>query len=529
MQKYKGKSFEEQMRDSLEGAEMNPPEGIWTAIDGEIANMEASSLRKQMVFYRAIAATLLFIIVSALLIGWQYGDFGGNPNLAEGSDVINAGSIADADHPKLQNPELPSHDEYLKQYAIAQNNVDIQSGDRQPMTVDDAEIAENTIGSGPSNGILPGDDQNDQLPNVLNESEVVMAFNDPSSTNGNDLPSENESVSNRIGGSRENNLSKNSHVSASALGLAANENRKTLGENDALYTINPIEVSKDVYYQKIPSYDFIPKNLVADNASRNAKSWADFNVRGGVFEPNYQIESVESVATPATGFRFASISPNNFSTDRNDVLTDNSDFRGEDLTAGYSYTMSVSYGKKLTKKLFMISGLEYGIYESVASTNRVLTDGAEKRVAVTEQIIADGNIDFQSNNLGLGFENVELNNSFQFASIPVRVGYTLLDKKLSVSVTSGISTGIYLGNRIQDPDRVLDEVRVSRSNNSIYRDVNFSAVGGISIAYSLFDNYLFTIEPVYQRALNSFTRNNSDFSALPENFGISAGVRVLLK
>ncbi|MEL6561738.1 MAG: hypothetical protein AAFQ94_26350 [Bacteroidota bacterium] len=507
MQKYKGKSFEEQMRDSLEGAEMNPPEGIWTAIDGEIANMEASSLRKQMVFYRAIAATLLIIIVSALLIGWQYGNFGNDEYLAKSSDVKNAVNLADGDHPIFLKPELPSPKEYLKQDITGESNIQNQSVDTEQVTGNVSAIANNSIRTD-----FTKETSLDNALTVkkLSSADAIVAINDQPSDNGKNSFTQNGSASSNSGGLKGIDLSDGSNADISLFGLAANENRKALEENDALFTINPIEISKDVYYQKIPSYDFIPKNLVADNANRNSKSWADFNIRGGVFEPNYQIESVESVATPATGFRFASISPNNFSANRNEVFTDNSDFRGEDLTAGYSYTMSASYGRKLTGRLFMVSGLEYGIYESVASTNRVLTDGAEKRVAVTEQIIADGNIDFQNNNLGLGFENVELNNSFQFASIPVRLGYTLLDKKLSVSVTSGISTGIYLGNRIQDPDRVLDEVRVSRSNNSIYRDVNFSAVGGISIAYSLFDNYLFTIEPVYQRALNSFTRNNSD-------------------
>ena len=516
MQKYKGKSFEEQMRDSLEGAEMNPPEGIWTAIDGEIANVEASSLRRQVVFYRAIVATLLIIIVSSLLIGLQYGDFNNSNDLVDDTNVKSTLNVADADHPVLQRPYFPSNDEFLKLNVIVENSSNNKGSNRKSNISEgnnqsNEQVISGDRSSGGANNVSITFNRRNTIVTLSdNQTEVNSAINKSGRVISSDFPHSYEVVNEEL-----------------ISGLI--ENRKFLGENDALVVINPVEISKNVYYQKIPTYDFVPEHLVADNANRNAKSWADFNVRGGLFEPNYQIESVESVATPATGFRFASLGTDNFPNNRNEVFTNNTDFRGEDLTAGYSYTMNISYGKRITNRLFMVSGLEYGIYESVASTNRVLTDGAEKRVAVTEQIIADGNIDFQNDNLGLGFENVELNNSFRFASIPVRVGYKLFDKKVSVSVTSGISTGFYLGNKIQDPDRVLDEKSFSRRNNSIYREINFSAVGGISIGYNLFDNFLFTIEPVYQRALNSYTRNNSDFSALPENFGVSAGIRVLFK
>ena len=64
-------SFAEQWQEALDGVEMTPPDGLWDAIDGDLANMQAVKYRKQMVFYRGIAASLALLIVSALLFAWQ--------------------------------------------------------------------------------------------------------------------------------------------------------------------------------------------------------------------------------------------------------------------------------------------------------------------------------------------------------------------------------------------------------------------------------------------------------------------------
>lgn len=506
MHKLEGESFEEQLRNSLEGAELSPPDRIWTAIDGEMANMETIRLRKQMVFYRGIAASLLLLIISAVLVAWQLENdkdtLSNKINLA--IEFGESGNMI-VDHPATIKSQLPTID-YFNLTNDTQGKISVLI----------------------ANSLIKPEDFNSILSNQSVSGIQYASKNSPSEINQQQrYDREKVNIDQDNNETSTFNLSENAEITQfSRVFLSINFiDSKSIDQIEALFPFDVKNSVKDFYYQMIPTYDFHTKNMVADNTLTNSDSWADFNVRGGVFEPNYQSsQSLESFSP--SDFRLSA--NNNRVPNSPNSFTANSDFRGEDLTAGYSYILSASYAKKLTNRLFLVSGVEYGIYEAITSTNRILSDGGEIRFAVTEQIIADGNIDFQKSNLGIGFENVELNNSFQFASIPVKVGYNVLNKKLSISVSSGLSTGFYLGNSIKDPDNVIEELKVSRRNNSIYRDVNFSFVGGVSFGYKLFDNYLFTLEPTYQRAINSYTRNNSDFSALPENFGISAGMRVFI-
>lgn len=55
-------TFEEQWQQTLGNAEVNPPEQVWVAIDGSLANEQALNFKKQADFYRWVAAACLFLI-----------------------------------------------------------------------------------------------------------------------------------------------------------------------------------------------------------------------------------------------------------------------------------------------------------------------------------------------------------------------------------------------------------------------------------------------------------------------------------
>ncbi|MGB3466443.1 MAG: hypothetical protein WBA74_14285 [Cyclobacteriaceae bacterium] len=539
MHKVEGDSFEEQWKNALDGAELNPPDKVWTAIDGEMANIDAGRFRKQMLWYRGIAAALLLLMISTLFIVWQLDDGNGNPQLADNNTIIKEEVAGQG----VSAPDNTSADNTVSTIQGAENNA-VASINKSPNSEMTTDIVSSDV-----------DDQSDYTPlqnkidtnSEIKKSESYVSLNTatdaaptdafPSASNVNSSKIKVPHQTNTIAFSESSGaIGKDQTAGATLSGNLREEllfdvpAARTFSVEEPLVYIDIDREAEDFYYQAVPVYDFRlkNKNLLANNESGpKGKSWADFNVRGGVFEPNYERQATEAsqnIALPVLAAR-----RNNFVEQEENLLSARGLQSGEDLTAGYSYTVSLNYGRKISKKFFLQSGFEYGIYEAIASTNKILSDGQESRIAVTEQIITDGNLDFNNGGYGLGFENVELNNSFQFASIPVKVGYTIFSSKLTVSVSSGVNTGFYMGNSFSDPDRNIEEVSVSRSDNSIYRNVNISAVGGLSVGYKLLDQYLFTIEPVYQRALTSFTRESSNFTALPENFGVSAGVRIYIK
>ncbi|SMD32356.1 hypothetical protein SAMN04488029_0701 [Reichenbachiella faecimaris] len=64
-------TFEEQWSQSLANAEVTPPEQVWVAIDGHLANEQALVYKKQADFYRWVAAACLFLITLGGAFFWM--------------------------------------------------------------------------------------------------------------------------------------------------------------------------------------------------------------------------------------------------------------------------------------------------------------------------------------------------------------------------------------------------------------------------------------------------------------------------
>ncbi len=489
----------------LDGAEIMPSENVWNAIDAELANMEAIKLRKQVVFYRRIAASLFVLLVSSIVLAWQYTSLINSLDNPQSTNYLMA--LGDsADH-----PILPDNDQFAEVIANKDEFIlKTNKGASGNSTFNKSYKVENNQKESQISQIVSANNLSGHSANQVKVSQLVNREN-----------IDQIKIAKTTNGSKDETIIDNSLYLKNKADLVI-ITKKGLAENDkSVNKIQPLVT----YFQQIPVYDFVlnkKNNLYALN---EAKNWADFNVKGGLFDPNYQ-RTGNSNDLKVSAFDATS---NSKLLRRNSFTADNNVFDGEDQSAGYSYTFNLNFGKRLTKRLFVQSGIEYGLYEAISSTNRVIADNrGEARVAVTEQIIINNNLNVQDADLDINFENVELNNSFQFATIPLKLGYVILNRRINISVNGGISTGFYLGNNIIDPDRMLEAVTVSPGEGSLYRAVNFNLISGFSFGYQLRSNLIITMEPTYQRALRSYTRNSSDFISLPENFALSAGLRFII-
>lgn len=81
-------TFEEQWSQALGNAEVTPPEQVWVAIDGSLANDQVVSYKKQADFYRWVAAACLFLITFGGAYFWMSGSTNVSQDLAESEEVI---------------------------------------------------------------------------------------------------------------------------------------------------------------------------------------------------------------------------------------------------------------------------------------------------------------------------------------------------------------------------------------------------------------------------------------------------------
>ena len=100
----------------------------------------------------------------------------------------------------------------------------------------------------------------------------------------------------------------------------------------------------------------------------------------------------------------------------------------------------------------------------------------------------------------------QLKQELRFLEIPVQATYKLVDRKVSMGLTGGISTNILIGNKA-----VLSENgnQVGDGETSGMRNVVYSGTVGLEMGYELTNRITLTVEPRLKHFLNSLSGNKS--------------------
>jgi hypothetical protein len=73
MQDSEKQKFEENWKKAFDGAEMAPPDGVWSSIEVDLAGQESASMKKRVIFYQRLAAALLLFAIGSGIYGYYSG------------------------------------------------------------------------------------------------------------------------------------------------------------------------------------------------------------------------------------------------------------------------------------------------------------------------------------------------------------------------------------------------------------------------------------------------------------------------
>lgn len=539
-------SFEEQWQDAFEGAEMQPPAHLWSGIDGALANEEAGKLNKQVQIYRYVAAAAVLLCFSLVIYLMANDSLSGETdNLAEtqGVSTTSSESVAELDSDKGNDI---SGIQIANENQKENNSTNESSLSQQFSTTSSQSVAElesnNSDGSSSANeaSLLL------QVPNTSSQSVAELsgsvkttdaqqdvASNSTSSVNVNNSIAKIENA--QVDGTQNLNAKSNNDVNNQILSeelvpdFAAYEGseRTILAVNEISRKDNndPLSVGEELEVEVDGVAVYLPE--LRDKKRYLQDAWASVEFGGGLFEPNYNAQGggLEARSAAFTADREMNLLASGARYDNSSVQNN------EDMTAGSSYVMGMNYGTRLNKRIILQSGVQYGIYESSSVTNTVFETSATTGYALSEQTLNDPALNrvVAEGNYQIRYENVELRNTFRMASVPVKAGYVIMDQKLNIMLDGGIQANLFLGNELSDPDNNLETIEIRPGETSPYRTINFSAITGVTLGYSFLDNYALTVKPSYQRSINSLTKETSSFSATPEGFGLSVGVRYIFQ
>lgn len=482
--------FEDQWKDAFEHAELTPDKSVWSGIRAEMANQTADKYKRSAIYFRWLAAASVTILIGVVAASSYY-YFNQEKQLVGDEGSITKNEISD------------------------QNNSN------------DQNIISNRSG-------------NDDLANIWESSEIEKSQTDPEdlvdNKNQNIASVEIEDTGTKISNSYpENSASSieektglpvfNSHIEGNAISVVDNGENV---EHVALFNhekkprlrdqLDPLGYSlltgvpeDDVYLQMIPILDHL--NL-RKNKSHYKDLWAGLSFGGGNFDPNMSFDqpNVSSVAFEAQGLDAFSNTVANV--------------QMEEQTPAFSIGLGFDVGTKLSPKIVLQSGITYQRYssESISSfelQNTVSGQNDAFLLAADRSLESSQNVNYTS--------TYQVNNEFEYLSVPIEMGYLLVDRKFGFLLSSGMATDFFMKNTISDDSNLRNEVTVNNGDSSPYKSVNLNAIVGGELYYAFNDNYLVALEPSYKFSIDGITKSDANFLSKPHSLFVGFKFKYFIK
>ncbi len=280
--------------------------------------------------------------------------------------------------------------------------------------------------------------------------------------------------------------------------------------------------TKEIWINPVPVYT---QMMLNQKQSDHNKFWAGVGVGSSSFDPNYELNTANKVADALLSARPNFVNTGDVGGTLNSV--------SEDINEGVNYQVGINLGLRLADRWTLEGGMQYAEALLTTTTNVVIENRyfSKSLALVSESSNFDEVEQIAKTREIIEYveDDVKMNNTFQFASFPVKAGFIIVDKRLNLRLNAGLITNFYLGNTLKDPTNSVATIEITPGDDSPYRTVSFSGLAGVTVGYRVMKNFDILFEPNYMRSLQDLTKSSTNFAAAPSGLGLSAGIRYNFK
>ncbi|MCK5700617.1 MAG: hypothetical protein KAI29_05675, partial [Cyclobacteriaceae bacterium] len=439
--------FDRQWEDAFKDAERNPSEGVWDKIDSALSKEEAGYFKKRAFLYKLLAAASIAFALGVGIFSINY--YLGN----------NSEQIAVQNNGSNNNSDISNNDKVLPLKIESQNPgqafVESQIPSENEETLEDATLTQV--------------DNQELVPIEAELKSSVLLNNEDSDT-----------PDNYIDRDYSQELLSLNKIQAKGISLSSRE--EMIYEVDHIYLI-PI----------------MPRGSSKKNKEKESGLFlAGLDFSTGVFDPNFQQGG--SVFASSGNATYADARVESFDNQLASFNTANKAFAvvrstGTETQPEVVFSYGANVGYKLTRRIIIQTGIAY----RKANTTTTTTGYAEQ-IGSGTQIPIVAAYQYQLDGLSLveSIAETNLSNQYEFASIPFRAGYVVLDKKFNLALMAGISSEFFLGNQIVDKSNNLETLSTSPGDGSPFKSVYFNGSLGTMLGYTFAKSYVLTLEPSYR-------------------------------
>lgn len=484
--------FEKHLEQMFQDAEINPPDGMWNKIDSDLSKEEAGYFkRKAFIFKMLAAASIAFAMGIGIFSLDQYLSGSGE-------------EIAKSQEQRAVENDLPNN---FGISPLVEGRVD----DEENLTLSGEEGSSNISDNSRSDSnerAIPIDDANNGNQSViLGDAERLSNSNTENNKFGTTTLAEDHNVIPIAEGevNPEPEVLITSTMSLEPQGISIQTGDELAHQIGHIYHI-----------------PYMPRGASRTNTRKENNAglfMASLDFSAGQFNPNFQ-QGASSAVTPSgpVAYDYRSEVTSFDASNKNFLLVRSA---GQETKPELAYSYGANIGFKVTNRILLQTGFAYRKANTTTTTTGYIEnidDNSRIPIVASYQYQLEGLSSVKR------IDEVGLNNRYEFASIPIRAGYIILNRKLNLTLLAGISSEIFMNNSIVDDSNFLQEISSNDASGSPYNSVYFNGTLGTMLGYSFAKNYSITLEPSYRMAINSFTKDSFYLDSYPSSFMLSFGV-----
>ncbi len=197
----------------------------------------------------------------------------------------------------------------------------------------------------------------------------------------------------------------------------------------------------------------------------------------------------------------------------------NSDYQGNVTIdfAGNAYSMGFGIGKNAGNKWMVETGLSYVVSRFKATSNSIEQSNGK---FYPVYYISNFNGDI------LPTPEYTFNNTLKYISVPLNVGYKIIDKKVGWIVNAGFATNFLVRQSISSEQ--YDSFNI-KSETSPFRPVTGSLLLGTELFVNLGAYYQLSFAPKYNVGIMDITKPEAGLYLRPSYWNIGLNLRYMIK
>jgi hypothetical protein len=449
--------FEDNWRNVFSDAEATPSESVWTNIDLQLSRADNSQMRKRVVSYQRLVAASIFL---ALLMGgaiWYSTNNSEHDLNSTSQELTTRGNSQDTDGSNLAgdnpNEKTGSPTQDNKDSRVANNNSNRNSN--LAPTKSSGSVNSNIIS-------VPSDD--------LTNTELVAIQSDQGSATGSKMNKE-EFFANAMTA----DYSTNTRRPETVVKVAGKINTEIPGISELSRRFTHVDDSKTEKRD--------PDNWVASigGASGGYSSQASNSNPGLISSKAFQgLDSAPLNDAPSS----------------------------ERESFGNTYSIGLTMGKKISPRWLITSGFNYMNQSIDYKSNIAVVDAGNQSKAFIADLALESSAITTT-------QSYTLNSVNEFISVPIQVGYIIVNRKIGFQLNTGVAADFFVKNKLADETGLLASYSDGGGKNSSYRTLNWAGLLGTELSYKVAKHYKVSLVPGLRYSFTSVLRPSTGTTLRP--------------